>query len=196
MCFVLCAHNFQAHMTLGCPNKHVFWPCRLASKCKVTYRARNTLSKDGGSPLNFGPPGPQRSATTLIRPKIQNCRTKVIVCSFESSWRGKQIWGIHNILLPKFRWKIQTKTKRPLLSSSFPWIFSKVLDIEHFASLIVCLSRQDLSNEYMINSVLAGLCIPNNIFWGGHPDIGIAYGALKHKIARFFFKIIITWGVF
>ena len=33
-------------------------PCKLASKYKVTRHVRNTLTKDGGSPLSFGPPRP------------------------------------------------------------------------------------------------------------------------------------------
>ena len=110
------------------------------------------------------------------------------------------------------------------------------MDIERFASFIVCLSRQDLSNEYTINSydnyevltlmirvtdiwgpgfskspanlkveppflvevflallvtlyLLAGLCIPNNVLFLGHPVISPMLQ--KRKIARFF-KIIVT----
>ena len=46
--------------------------------------------------------------------KIRNCRTKLIVCSFETYWREKQTCGIHNTLLPKFR-KIQTKNKMAVI---------------------------------------------------------------------------------
>ena len=40
--------------------KNAFWQRKLASKYKVTCRARNMLTKDGGSPLSFGPGGPQK----------------------------------------------------------------------------------------------------------------------------------------
>ena len=47
--------------TLGYPKKALFWPYKLASKYMMTCHARNTLIRDGGSPLSFvpPPPGPQ-----------------------------------------------------------------------------------------------------------------------------------------
>ena len=106
--------------------KFFFWPCKLARKYKVTCHARNTLTKDGGSPLSFvpRPSAPKRSAGPIERSKIQKCRTKLIVCSFESSWREKQTWAIHNTLLPIF-WKIQTKNKMAVIVVYYPVNISK-----------------------------------------------------------------------
>ena len=39
--------------------KALLWPCKLASKYKVTCHTRNMPTKFGGSPLSFGPPVPQ-----------------------------------------------------------------------------------------------------------------------------------------
>ena len=101
-----------------------FWPCMLANKCKVICHARNTLTKDGTSPLSFRPPRPPEGQRPLVRSKIQNCPTKLIVRSFESSWRGKLTWAIHNALLQIF-WKIQTKNKAAVLVIPFPVNISK-----------------------------------------------------------------------
>ena len=43
------------------PKKRLFWAFNLSSKYKVTFHARNALTKKGGSTLKFGPtPGPKK----------------------------------------------------------------------------------------------------------------------------------------
>ena len=100
--------------------KLLFWPCRLASKHKMTCHTRNTLSKDGGSSLSFGPPpGPQKVSDPYS--KVENSKL---------SYEG------HHMLIrrlftrktePKQKYldKYRRKTKWPLLSSVFLCIFQK-----------------------------------------------------------------------
>ena len=69
-------------------------------------------------------PGPQKVSDNIVRSKIQHCRTKLIVCSFESSWRENRP-GLFTILYYQYFEKIQTKNKMAVIVVSFPENISK-----------------------------------------------------------------------
>ena len=79
------------------------------------------------------PPAPKGSATPIVRSRIQNYRTELIVCSFESYWQEKQLCDIDNTLFQIFR-KIQTKNKMAVAGILFSCIVSKVYKTDHFGT--------------------------------------------------------------
>ena len=72
----------------------------------------------GGLNLKFGPPCPKMSSTPIT---IQNCCTKLNICSFESPWRDKQTLRQQNALFKILFW-IFSGRGRP----SRPFCFSSV----------------------------------------------------------------------
>ena len=98
---------------------HFFWLCKLASKYKVTCHGRDTLTKDGGSPLSFDlPQGPKRLATPIARSKLE-----IVIRS--SSYTHSKALAEENrpeLFAPlyyKYFEKYKRKTKWPLSSSLF-----------------------------------------------------------------------------
>ena len=112
LCYVLIM--FRLIWSYGVPKKHFFGHAGWQANLRWSVRPE-TRRSDMAALLWVLAPGPHniRLGSPYNKSKIQNCHTKPIVCSFESSWRGNQIWGINNTLQTKFREKIQTKTKWP-----------------------------------------------------------------------------------
>ena len=142
--------------TLGCPPppKTLFWPCKLASKYKVTCHVRNALTKDGGSPLSFGPSHwpPKRSATPILGPKSPNC-TRLIVCSFESSCERKRYAIFTMLYYQYFFLQIRPKNKVAVQVVLFTMNVFRTIANRAFSFINVCLSGQEFSNEHTMSSV-------------------------------------------
>ena len=150
----------------------------MASKYMVTWHARNTLTKNGGSTLRFGSLGPQKvSDPPSLGSNLQSC-TELIVCSFESPWRDKQTlnepkWSIYNTF-----WNIHGERNDNNGHFVFLLYFSKYLYKSVVNSPGLFFSRQELSNEHTMSFV------PQ--FWIFDLTIGVAdlFGGRGTKTQR------------
>ena len=73
-----------------------------------------TLTKDGGSPLSFGSPGPQKVSKPYIKVKNSKLSYKAHHVLIQKLLKAKLICDIHNTLLPIF-YQIRLKTKMTIL---------------------------------------------------------------------------------
>ena len=112
-------------IALRCPKNPLFWPCKLVSKYKVTCHARNMLTKDGGSLLSFGFPGPQKVSDPYS--KVENVIVRSSSYAHSKGLDEKNRPELFTILYYQYFEKYSWKTKWPLLLSLFPLIFQKVL---------------------------------------------------------------------
>ena len=111
MCDVLCTNTFQAHI-LRVSQKAPFLAVQAGKQIQGGLSCQKHVDQRWWFSFQFwSHPAPKRSAIPIIKPKIQDCRTKLIICSFESSRREKQICGIHNTQLPKCWKKIHTQNE-------------------------------------------------------------------------------------
>ena len=77
-------------------------------------------------------PRPQKvSDPPLLGSKLQNCRTEIIVCSFESSWRDKQILNVNRNALFPILLKVFTVSRTASTVILFLVVFAKILVIEY-----------------------------------------------------------------
>ena len=147
------SYRFLPYAPAGCVKKKRFlgraW---LANIPKVTSHARNALTKDGVSSLSFG---------ALMIPKVSvpcvRIENKLSCKAHRYAYSKHPDEENRHVMFPKlfFQYFEQLKRKQKWRwpSSLFPWIFSKISEIEHFGSLKICLPRQELLNEETMSSV-------------------------------------------
>ena len=90
--------------------------------------------------------------TPLLESEIQNCHSGHSAWSFESSWREKQTFS--QLLSHSFSLSpIHMDCKMVLMVTLFSNLFSKIWNLKHRDWWNINLSRQEVSNERVLNFV-------------------------------------------